>query len=336
MRQLSILQSLAALAIVGFLASCTSNGATPNTPAVHFGAATEYAVPTGGSAPDGLVAGPDGKMWFTEFAGNKIGDSTLGGSVTEVATLPGGSQPFGIAPGADGRLWFAEESTSNEIGAIATGGTVSQYTGTLGFSRDVVLGPDNRIWFTDPGDNAIEAITTGGTLSVYPIPTAGSSPWGITVGPDGNMWFTEAGSAPKIGKITTGGTITEYPVSGVHSPGYLVFIATGSDGNLWFTDYTGNQVGKMTTSGTVTFYNPPTAGSEPDGITSGPDGDIYFTEAGVGKIGAIVPSTGQIVESATLPSGAGSGPYIITTGPDGNVWFTEATGNKIGKIAVSI
>src|SRR6059036_907923 len=41
------------------------------------------------------------------------------------------------------------------------------------------------------------------------VPTARSSPTGITAGPDGALWFTEEG-ANAIGRITTAGTITEF------------------------------------------------------------------------------------------------------------------------------
>jgi virginiamycin B lyase len=37
----------------------------------HF---SEFAIPTVGSAPFGIVAGLNGHVWFTEFSGNKIGD----------------------------------------------------------------------------------------------------------------------------------------------------------------------------------------------------------------------------------------------------------------------
>ena len=36
-------------------------------------AITEFTVPTAGSLPTGIAAGPDGALWFTEHGGNKIG-----------------------------------------------------------------------------------------------------------------------------------------------------------------------------------------------------------------------------------------------------------------------
>src|SRR5690349_17248812 len=64
-------------------------------------------------------------------------------------------------------------------------------------------------------------------------------------------------------------------------------------------------------------------GSQPILITSGPDGNLWFTEQGVNKIGRITPA-GVITE---FPLAASSGPSGITTGPDGNLWFTERSAN---------
>jgi virginiamycin B lyase len=64
-------------------------------------------------------------------------------------------------------------------------------------------------------------------------------------------------------------------------------------------------------------------------ITTGPDGNLWFTENVAGKVGRVTPS-GTITEFATPTSG--SGPDFITTGLDGNLWFTEYNVGKIGKI----
>ncbi len=36
----------------------------------------EFATPTANSAPFGITVGPDGALWFTEFASNRIGRIT--------------------------------------------------------------------------------------------------------------------------------------------------------------------------------------------------------------------------------------------------------------------
>ena len=73
----------------------------------------------------------------------------------------------------------------------------------------------------------------------------------------------------------------------------------------------------------------PTAASAPRGITAGPDGNLWFTEASGNNIGRIT-AAGAITEFP-IPT-VGSGPQSITAGPDGNLWFTEFSGNKIGQI----
>lgn len=59
---------------------------TPN------GAIIEFPVPTANSLPAFITAGPDGNLWFTENAGNKIGRITLGNAATPTPT------PIGTTP----------------------------------------------------------------------------------------------------------------------------------------------------------------------------------------------------------------------------------------------
>src|SRR5215831_2795257 len=68
----------------------------------------------------------------------------------------------------------------------------------------------------------------------------------------------------------------------------------------------------------------------PEGITRGPDGNLWFAENTSSRIGRITPA-GVITEfSAGITPN--SGPGAITRGPDGNLWFTEILANKIGRI----
>jgi hypothetical protein len=84
-------------------------------------------------SPEGIVAGPDGNLWFTEPTGDRIGRITPAGVVTEFsAGISPDSQPFGITAGPDGNLWFAE-FTGHKIGQIdlspADGATINTTEG---------------------------------------------------------------------------------------------------------------------------------------------------------------------------------------------------------------
>ena len=88
----------------------------------------------------------------------------------------------------------------------------------------------------------------------------------------------------------------------------------------------GSAIGRITPDGIITEYALPNPKSAPEGITAGPDGNLWFTEA-ASAIGRITPA-GTITEYA-LPTG-GRGLRAIAAGPDGNLWFTEY--GKIGRI----
>src|SRR5713226_5565878 len=67
--------------------------------------------------------------------------------------------------------------------------------------------------------------------------------------------------------------------------------------------------------------------SGPQGITVGPDGELWFTDS-ADKIGRIT-THGQVTEYALS---TWAHPMGITTGPDGALWFTESNLDKIGRI----
>jgi virginiamycin B lyase len=82
------------------------------------------------------------------------------------------------------------------------------------------------------------------------------------------------------------------------------------------------------TAGTVTEFPLPQQGT-PFDITAGPDGNLWFADAGGNKIGRLT-TAGAITEFRIKTKS--SFPVGITAGPDGNLWFTESQGNNIGRI----
>jgi choice-of-anchor A domain-containing protein len=299
--------------------------AASRTGTAHAQLFAEYPVPTANGGPWGITAGPDGKLWFTELNGNKIGVITTSGHFTEYQIPTGGSAPRGIVTGPDGNLWFAELE-ANKIGTVTPNGVFTEYTVPTQGSKPylMVTGPDGNLWFTEDAGNKIAKVTTGGSFTEYAVPTSNSGPTGIAVGSDGNIWFTEV-YADKIGKITPTGVITEYPVPTLSALPYLM--TAGPDGNVWFSESRGN-VAKITPGGQFAEFPVPTSSSHPIGITTGPDGNVWFLEEFGNKVGVITVA-GDLTEYP-IPTGS-SRPTSITAGPDGNLWFTEQSGNIIGR-----
>jgi len=155
-------------------------------------ALTEFLIPTASSGPEGITAGPDGNLWFTEYNTSKIGRITPTGTFTEFPIPSAPSFTQDITAGPDGNLWFTEGN--NKIGRITPTGTFTEFSipTASSFPRDITAGPDGNLWFTESSANKIGRITPTGTFTEFPLPTA-SGPFGITGGPDGKLWFVEGG-----------------------------------------------------------------------------------------------------------------------------------------------
>ena len=72
------------------------------------------------------------------------------------------------------------------------------------------------------------------------------------------------------------------------------------------------------------------SGSQPWGITTGPDGNLWFAQKDGNSHGAI-GTFSLATHSFTMFPTTGVGPTGITVGSDGNLWFTEYSG-RIGEI----
>src|SRR5208282_623679 len=171
---------------------------------------TEFPIPTAYSGTEGITTGPDGALWFTEVAGNKIGRITTAGVVTEFPIPTANSYPFGITAGPDGALWFTEANAA-KIGRITTDGGIAEFSSPYWPSNSNPLGITNgpvgteaSVWFPLANRNSIGVIIPmTGQISEAPIYTNNSVPTGITAGPeepDGWLWYTES-SGNKIGHV---------------------------------------------------------------------------------------------------------------------------------------
>jgi len=73
----------------------------------------------------------------------------------------------------------------------------------------------------------------------------------------------------------------------------------------------------------------------PGSITTGPDGNLWFTEGPAGAVGRITPD--GVVTEFPLPT-PDYVPVTVVPGPDGNIWFTEQAldthAGKIGRITM--
>ncbi|CAB5036466.1 MAG: hypothetical protein F2911_08240 [Actinobacteria bacterium] len=183
---------------------------------------TFYATTGSAGGLGGVVAGPDGNIWFTESDADIVARINPDGSALTEFPLPASSQPFHITVGPDSALWFTEYASGlgNVIGRITVDGDLNEYPITTGVAPDgITSGPDGALWFTERTGQAIGRLTTAGELTEYPfVPAADDFPQAIVVGHDGALWFTKSGT-DGIGRITTGVASAPSTVVGVAGVG---------------------------------------------------------------------------------------------------------------------
>jgi virginiamycin B lyase len=349
------LSAASVLACGGALASPAVRGATP-PPAQRWLAPGEtglttdgvphfFALPNKGSAPTTISITPDGTLWFTESAGNRIGRMAPDGTGLVEYPLPNpDSSPRIIAVGADGNLWFSEHA-GNRIGRITPAGVVTAFPIPTPASqpRAIALGADGNIWFGMFAAGRIGRITPSGVITEFPIPTPGSGPRALAAGPDGNVWFSEFRTS-RIGRITPAGVVTEFELPRPDSgPGD---ITAGADGAMWFVELSGgidgqqtdgNRVGRIDMQGRITEFRMPGDTPSAVNLAAGPDGNVWYTRGA--RLGRVTPR-GEITEFAL---GEGVRAVGISAGSDrepprrlvNRLYFADGAGDRIGYLGFS-
>ncbi|MGZ3496959.1 MAG: Vgb family protein [Vulcanimicrobiaceae bacterium] len=159
----------------------------------------------------------------------------------------------------------------------------------------------------------------------------------LTEGTDGAMWVSVNTPTPKglAGFVFT----TKAGCAVPHFLAALNSILTGPDGAIWVASDPGlneqspSQIYRVDpANGFVTQTVTLPAHTEVAGMTAGPDGAIWFTDAGLNQIGRL--SLAGEARFYPIPT-ADSKPLAITTGCDGALWFTENAGNNIGRITTA-
>ena len=266
----------------------------------------------------GITAGPDGKVWFADSHNDALGAVTLStGAVNELPV--GRNQPVGVTAGPDGNLYTF---TGLAGSALSFAHVMNPANGALGetwygggnnaMPRYPAVGPDGNIWVTETRD---PSLTTGedklGLLSVSTPPTGPSIH---------NEIPFSAGDNQEPEAIVAGPGVSGSPVPML----WATLFNTGRIARIQPVSFGGD--GPNGTDGAlIDEYILPTGGAGPEGITPGPDGNIWFTEFGPDKVGRLIPPASSApgaqpvaIDEFNLP--AGSNPVGIAAGPDGNMW----------------
>lgn len=237
------------------------------------------------------------------------------------------------------------------------------------FARDPAPAPDGSIFISVMYGNKIARFDPKTqTFKEWDLPR-GARPHGLFVAEDGTVWYTGNGNGT-IGHLDPAtGKVTEYKTPSGGDPHTLI---TDRKGIIWFTVQNGGRVGRFDTlTGKFTEYkidggpyglsldkagnvwvcrmgadklgkiDPKTGkvsehdtgqGSAPRRMATAPDGSLWVTLFGNGKLLHFDPIAGKKIREYDLPAGKQGGPYAVTVDGAGIVWTNEINTDTVVRL----
>lgn len=167
--------------------------------------------------------------------------------------------------------------------------------------HDVAPAADGGVWYTAQHQGALGLLDPA-TGEVEQIPLGdGSRPHGVVVGPDGDAWVTDGGLNAIVRVDAETREVEAFPLPDYRGYANLNTPAFDDKGTLWFTGQSGIYGRLDPKSGEMEVRRAP-RGPGPYGITSTPEGEVYFASLAGDYVGHIDRDTGE-VEVIDPPAG---------------------------------
>lgn len=192
--------------------------------------------------------------------------------------------------------------------------------------HDVAPAPDGAVWYTAQSSGELGRLDPE-TGKTHHIPLGeGSSPHGVIVGPDGFPWVTDGGLNAIVRVDPETEAVGVFPLP--ENTGYANLNTATFDGNgvLWFTGQSGIYGRLDPANGKVEVFDAP-EGSGPYGITTSPEGDVYYASLAGSHIAGIDTETGTATV-AELPT-PDQGARRVWSDSQGRIWVSEWNAGQV-------
>ena len=194
--------------------------------------------------------------------------------------------------------------------------------------HDVAPAPDGTVWYTAQAAGALGRLDPA-TGQTHHIPLGDrSAPHGVIVGPDKAAWVTDSGQNAIVRVDPETEAVKVYPLPADRGNANLNTAAFDRAGILWFTGQGGIYGRLDPASGQMEVFSAP-RGRGPYGITSTPDGAVYYASLANSYVGRIDPASG----AATVlePPTPGQGARRVWSNSQGNVWVSEWNAGQLAR-----
>lgn len=193
--------------------------------------------------------------------------------------------------------------------------------------HDVAPDNDGGVWYTaqavgalgwlDPKTGATQHIKLGD----------GSAPHGVIVGPDGAPWITDGGLNAIVRVDPATKAVKRFPLPADRRGANLNTAVFDQRGIVWFTGQSGVYGRLDPATGKLDVFDAP-RGAGPYGITTTPNGDVYYASLAGNHIARIDPQTSQatVIEPPTPRQGA----RRVWSDSKGRVWVSEWNVGQVG------
>ncbi len=275
---------------------------------------------TAGSCPYGITAGPDGNLWFTESGRQPDRPDHPAGVVTEFsAGISPAAGPIGITAGPDGNLWFTEPD-GDRIGRITPAGRRHRVQRRHRRRQ--------RPTASRPAPTATSGSPKLGGSRIGRITPPASSPSSHRHHPGAaRRDHGRARRQPLVHRAVGEPDRPDHPERRRHRVQRRHHRRRGSPASRPGPTATcgspriaGNRIGRITPPGVVTEFTRASRPAAPDGITAGPDGNLWFTEIDGNRVGRITTSSVVAPTARLLVPDGTSEQQAFTSYPEAR-WF---------------
>jgi virginiamycin B lyase len=156
---------------------------------------------------------------------------------------------------------------------------------------------------------------------------SGSAPHGVIVGPDGAPWITDSGLNAIVRVDPATEAVQSFPLPAGSGYANLNTATFDRNGVLWFTGQSGFYGRLDPAVGQVEVFEAP-RGRGPYGITTTPEGEVYYASLAGSHIARLDLATG----AATVldPPTSGQGARRAWSDSQGRIWVSEWNAAQVG------